>query len=398
MIPDLSPHFLELSEQLRTLQSYWRPMAFQEPRLPWMQHHPLLVQRLLALSPAAIDDLATDADALTAFMAPDLAFAQPLKTLCQLAELRDHVVPVLPARFQAGIPGRKWQQLEAFAACIPPSEIPLLEWCSGKSHLGFYLHHYTQQAVTALEWDAALVTQANARAQRENIPLHAFEVDVLSGDVARFMSSHQQVVALHACGELHETLLQHCVQHNVKQVHLSPCCYHKRTDDQYQPLSQLARSQALPMSKRELHTAVMETVTAGASVRRQRVRAQIMRLGFDCLQRDIRQEQNFLPVPSLPAKWARATFEEFCQHCAALKGLQLPSAINWDYYWRCGERRFQEVSAFDLVRFLFRRPLEIWLALDRALLLQEHGYRTRLGVFCAARITPRNLLLQAVRD
>jgi hypothetical protein len=46
------------------------------------------------------------------------------------------------------------------------------------------------------------------------------------------------------------------------------------------------------------------------------------------------------------------------------------------------------------VRFLFRRPLEIWLALDRALLLQEQGYAVQLGTFCAPHVTPRNLLIQ----
>jgi len=57
----------------------------------------------------------------------------------------------------------------------------------------------------------------------------------------------------------------------------------------------------------------------------------------------------------------------------------------------------REVSALDLVRFLFRRPLEIWLALDRALFLQEQGYQVELGTFCPRHATPRNILIVAAR-
>ncbi len=52
----------------------------------------------------------------------------------------------------------------------------------------------------------------------------------------------------------------------------------------------------------------------------------------------------------------------------------------------------------ELVRGLFRRPLELWLLLDRALFLEEQGYQVRLGTFCAHELTPRNLLLLAERD
>ena len=51
----------------------------------------------------------------------------------------------------------------------------------------------------------------------------------------------------------------------------------------------------------------------------------------------------------------------------------------------------------ELVRHLFRRPLEIWLLLDRALFLEEQGYRVEVGTFCPKPTTPRNLLIRAVR-
>ena len=48
-----------------------------------------------------------------------------------------------------------------------------------------------------------------------------------------------------------------------------------------------------------------------------------------------------------------------------------------------------------IVRHAFRRPLEVWLALDLAVRLENDGYSVSLGRFCERRLTPRNLLISA---
>ena len=53
------------------------------------------------------------------------------------------------------------------------------------------------------------------------------------------------------------------------------------------------------------------------------------------------------------------------------------------------------VARLELVRHLFRRPLECWLLLDRALYLREFGYQVALARFCPRAVTPRNVLLTA---
>lgn len=396
MTQNLHQQFRQLSELLHSTEIYWRPAAFYASELPWMKQHLALVRELSALSPDDIARLGMDETLLVDFMAQHLPFAHDLRLLAAVDPLPQLKVTPVAARFFSGIPGRKWQQVKAFAQRVPPSE-HLLEWCAGKSHLGFYLHQCRGAAVTALEWDGALVTHANARAAKQGVPLRSLLVDVLADQAEAHVRQAEQVVALHACGELHERLLNLCVQHQVPQLHLAPCCYHKRHGEYYRPLSAEGRALDLNLNSQELHTPVMETMTAGATERRQRQQLQIMRLGFDELQRDVRAVDEYLPLPSLPAQWARADFADFCLYCAAQKGVSMPAVVDWLEYQQRGERRFWRVSALDLVRFLFRRPLELWLVLDRALLLQENGYRVNLGSFCSSRVTPRNLLLQAWR-
>ncbi|MDP5032464.1 MAG: SAM-dependent methyltransferase [Paraglaciecola sp.] len=387
--------FQQLSEQLLHHQHFWRPVAFYHNTLAWMTEHPDLVKRLYALSHDQIDQLAGCSETLTAFLSDNIPAAPALFALSQLELAPVKTLSDVSPHFYAGIPGRKWQQIKAFTQSMDHTSPSITEWCAGKSHLGFYLQHVHKSKIEALEWDSNLVEQANQRAQQHNVPLHSHCIDVLNPEAEQYLRQSQHVVALHACGELHEHLLQLSIAHNVNALHLAPCCYHKRRGTVYQPLSTLGRSLDLGLNKTELHTAVMETVTAGATVQRQRKQLQIMRLGFDCLQRVLLAKNEFLSVPSLPMSWAKAEFSDFCRHCAHLVNIELPLNIDWNDYLQQGETRFKQVSALDLVRFLFRRPIEVWLALDRALMLEEQGYKVSVTRFCSPAVTPRNILIQA---
>lgn len=80
-----------------------------------------------------------------------------------------------------------------------------------------------------------------------------------------------------------------------------------------------------------------------------------------------------------------------------LKELSTIGSPDWPALEAAGWQRLAEVRNLELLRGLFRRPLELWLNLDRALFLEEQGYTVRLGTFCDTPLTPRNLLLMAER-
>lgn len=91
------------------------------------------------------------------------------------------------------------------------------------------------------------------------------------------------------------------------------------------------------------------------------------------------------------------SFATFCRWAAECKGLGLPAGIDWHAFEQEGRRRQAEVPRLELVRHLFRRPLEVWLVQDRQRRLEEAGFRVELGTFCDRELTPRNLLLRASR-
>ncbi|UOB24396.1 methyltransferase [Pseudomonas orientalis] len=391
---DVEARFQALDAFLIEHQGLWRPRPFTHLQLPWETEHPALSQWLRQRS---LDDAETSHnrphDLLAPAPFPQLA-AQALR-LSAVDKLPTHALAPAIHRLNVDVPGRKWQQIEAFGAALTFAAKPnhWLDWCAGKGHLGRRLLQPGQQ-LTCLEYDPALIASGKALSDHHGLPVTHSLQDVMA-EVA--ISPEHTPVALHACGDLHVRMLQLASAAGCKQLALAPCCYNRINADRYQALSANARASALQLSIDDLGLPLSETVTAGNRVRRQRDTSMARRLGFDRLQRQLRGCDDYLPTPSLPAKWLDKSFAEYCRELAGLKGLSTGEQ-NWAVLEAHGWRRLAEVRNLELVRGLFRRPLELWLVLDRALFLMEQGYNVELGSFCEPTLTPRNLMVLAERD
>lgn len=387
--------FMALGTRLAMHRPLWQERAFHHHQLSWQAHHPALSRALDALDLATAEELQADPQQARRWLQCWLPWVDELEELCALPVMQ-RPAQTLSERQARGTPGRKWQQINAFVGSLKDRGGSVLEWCAGKGHLSRAVSAcWAHRPVQGLELQPELVAAGNQLARRDGLPVQLHVCNVLDGHVGQFLQAASQVLALHACGDLHGALLRQSVAFKVAAVAWSPCCYHRTDGAMYRPLSAFGQRHDLALSQDVLRTIVQETVTAPARERDRRRRLQQWRLGFDRLQRDLRGVDEYLPVATLPGELANGSFREFCLFVAEKKQLQLPLAVNWDYYQAAGEQRFRQVTAQDLVRMLFRRPLEVWLVLDQLLFMQEHGYRTRLVEFCARALTPRNLLLQA---
>ena len=380
-------------------QTLWRPRPFVHyPAIPWEAEHPQLAAWLRAQS-LEHAEAAHNQPYLLQAPAPFLQLAAQAHDLSQIGELPQSPATVLPARFSSDVPGRKWQQIDAFARSLSFTHTPQhwLDWCAGKGHLGRMLAH-TGGSLTCLEYNPQLVSSGQQLSHKLGIAAQHIEQDVLAADAAKQLQAQHTPVALHACGELHTRLLQLASQVGCQHVAVAPCCYNRISTASYQPLSASAKTSSLQLSIDDLGLPLSETVTAGARVRRRRDQSMAWRLAFDLLQRQLRGIDEYLPTPSLPPAWLDKSFTNYCQDLAALKQLPNPAKQNWQQLEQHGWQRLAEVRNLELLRGLFRRPLELWLLLDRALYLQEQGYTVRLGTFCSHQQSPRNLLLLAERQ
>ena len=394
---DLNTTFQQLDAALTDHQNLWGPQPFTSDDLPWFHTHPHLKDALLSLTTdKALELHDNQQHRINWFreLEPELCaqlFAyqpSPIKTLTKITTSRFDSI---------GISSRKWQQITAFAGALPSINVPVVDWCAGKGHLSRIVQRSQQQPVHCLEWDEALVYAGTALAKKQQQDIHYHHQDVMQALPAPCDNAAAMHIGLHACGELHLQLVRHVVNSRAKSMALSPCCYHKISDPMYQPLSKAAQGSRLKLNRQALHLAVQDPVTARHGERLLREQERLWRLGFDLLQRDLRGIDEYLNVPSSNSKLLRQDFTRFCHWAAAARNLTLPDNIDYGDYLQRGTEKHQRIIRLDLLRRLFNRPIEIWLVLDKALYLQQHGYEVSIYRFCESIVSPRNLLIQAQR-
>ena len=391
MSDNLTQQFRQLTDVLLQYQAYWRLLPFACDQLPWPDIR--LQQQLDALPDQAIDRIDQSAELQQQYFAdifPAL-FALPAITV----NASPRILPALPFWLSNGIAGRKLQQLDAFCALQPDTSLPVVEWCAGKGHLGRLLAYRFAQPVLSVEWQQALCEQGSALATQFSLPQQFVQADVLNADIGQLLQPEQHLVALHACGQLHISMLQHAVQAKCKLIQLVPCCYHLIPQPHYSPMSALALQHNLQLDQNALKLVVQGQVTAGERIERLRQTEVTWRLSYELLRQHLLADTEYRPLASVAKHFFSGPFSEFALWAASQHQLTLPQGIDWHYWLQQGAARYRLVQRIELVRHLFRRPLEHWLLLDRALYLQQHGYSVSLQQFCEYEVTPRNILLQA---
>lgn len=395
---DWLAHFQLLDAWLHQHQALWRPKPFTVLHLNWEAELPELAQWLRAGTLEQAEAAHNQPQYLNA-PEPFPQLARQALALSRLPDLRAEVSAAAPELLSRHIPGRKWQQITHFADTLssywnkPSSH--WLDWCAGKGHLGRLLAWRGAQPLLCLERDTALNQEGARLGQLSGITSQHLDVDVLTQTAWQHLRPEHSVVALHACGQLHMTLLEQAAQQQCRQLAISPCCYNRIATESYQPLSSAARHAELQLSRDDLSLPMQASVTAGQRHRRLRDKSMACRLAFDLWQRQARNCNAYLPTPSRPESAMQLNVRDFCLSLAAHHGLQLPEPADWAALEQQGWQRLAQVRNLELLRGLFRRPLEIWLLLDRALYLQEAGYRVQVGEFCDYQLTPRNFLLIA---
>ena len=404
----LGPRFDALDRWLVGHRALWRPRPFSQLPVPWATEHPELSAWLSGLDDEHIDAIDAGAQGLQApemlppVMAAWLREAAALTVIGRWPGGDDPLGLEHRSRLGRGIRGRKWDQVQHFAAAVmppSPSATHLLDWCGGTGHLGRTLGVLAARPVTVLELDGRMEERALFLARRDRADLSFAQGDALDPAARDRLGGGAMVVALHACGGLTNALIEGVNPPGVPDVAVAPCCFHllHAGHEGWRPLSSQGRAAGLDLDHATLRLATAEEVHAAPPLRRRRRRESAWRLGLDLLLREATGEDLYTPLGTLDAATLALPFEAFCREVAAAQRLALPARWNADSAQDAGTIRARTARALGLVRALFRRPLELWLVLDRALALRDRGYEVGVGAFCERSITPRNLLIRGRR-
>lgn len=403
----------------------WRPRPFTTELPPWADRAPELAAFCLGLDEARVHALEEGAPL------PDDAPPLLKEWVCRLAALtglpslehcgedgeagvdsvnwneRERSGPSVHAAWM--VPARKLEQVSRFVAAVAgpgpetaDSPTRVLDWCGGKGHLGRTLGHRLGVPVLVLEREAAYAKEALALAQRLGVDLHFVAADAMS-EAARVLvyelKEQALVVGLHACGALGERMLTLSTEAGLAIAH-SPCCLHKipgLKDGAWRPMAAvtagaLARHE-LTLDHSAMRLATSDEVVARPALRAQRSRENAYRLALDLLLQETSGEAHYTPLGTLPAHLVRGDFASFAAGAAAHLGLRLP-AFDPALAFARGEARARSSRRLGLVRSLFRRAIEVLVALDRAAFLAESGYDVDTVHFAPRAVTPRNILIR----
>ncbi|WP_377113159.1 methyltransferase [Pseudoalteromonas sp. M58] len=386
----LTEQFTALDSLLMNTRSYWQCTAFDFDCLPWPELH----DPLTALTDQDVAELDTDQAQLYQFFSPYIPGIEQLSQLASLPVITSSRTDY-PFWISNGIKGRKFTQLQDFVGALPANDQPILEWCAGKGHLGRMLAFNGAPSVHSIELQSHLCEQGQKSAQQQGLAMQFSQADVLTDNTQGFFNPQTHAVALHACGALHQTFMHQASAAKVTQISFSPCCYHLFTENNYQAMSEQAKRSALNLTHRDLKLALQETVTAPSRVGKVRKTEVEWRLGFDALRKSLTGESAYVSVPSVNKAIFSDSFESFCKWAADKKALKLPKDIDYNKFLLIGQARKKITERVELVRHVFRRAIEVWLVLDRALYLQQQGYNVSVSTFCEKQLTPRNILILA---
>lgn len=392
--------FQSLTNELRCHRSYWYNSPFYNFKLGWREALPELNQACLALSDSEFDALDQSPVKLSQFLSHYIPGYEALNNLTAFP-VNTHSLTLQP-RLNMGVPGRKWQQIEAFANTLPAKPLQstrtFVDWCSGKSYMGRAVADYWRCGLHAVERNPALCESGLTEAQQWLNTVAFSQKDVL---LDHHPFHHDEfVVALHACGDLHRRLLHQWRGSDSRQLALVPCCYHQwlHSETGYTPISQAGLTYNLGLTKNQVRLAVQEMVTASQAVRQQVRQLGEWRMAFDLIQRDLRGVDEYLPTQSISYSRVKRGAQSILNDLAKQKNLAIPTTLNLDFYVNKAKIRYAQFLRLQLVSQGFRRALELWLVLDLVLFLEEAGCGVDLTCFCEREITPRNFRILALRE
>jgi hypothetical protein len=384
---------VERQEALGAWLAGWRPLWASRPftgiPVAWEEREPALAAWLRARTdqeverfegaPAAHPEAPSLLRALT-------ARGEALARVPTLTEGRPGGHP------PTGVPGRKWGQVRAFLGLLGPAARPSVDWCAGKGHLGRALAAATGASVDCVERDPGLCAAGRALAEREGLPVRFWVGDVLAEPGPAVVQPGRRLVALHACGDLGTRALTLATERGSAGLVVAPCCFHRVRAPRYAPLA----GPDLGLDRDLLRLPCSEEVVASARLRRLRRREMHLRTVVDLLLRAHTGRDRYRNLPPVPDPWLTLPLADFVARISARDGLALdPSPGALEEAERAARERLRQARALSFVRVPFRRPLEVFLALDRARWLTERGWRVRVGTFCDPALTPRNLALVA---
>jgi SAM-dependent methyltransferase len=341
-----------------------------------------------------------DTEGIAAWFANDSTCPASLRELAERVSAVTALVPGIatepadrPPMFNpGGVNVRKRGQVEAILRILRqgfPGLSDIVDVGAGHGHLTRRAAAELALPTVGLERDPERV--AVARSLAGDLPVRFVTADVFSSEspLSSLPSNPRRLLmALHGCGELGDAVVTSAVATRAR-VLLLGCCPQKIRGLARAPL--MAGGPSFPRDVLGLANVFARTTGVEGELRQalatkeSRIALRTMLAARGC---------------SVPAgeemrgvnrRKANAGFAVFAEAVCRVRGFAAPSADEIADAMEHAHAHYLAQRRLSLPRSMLGRALEIFLALDRALFLQTHGYDARVIQAFPAAYSPRNL-------
>jgi hypothetical protein len=326
-----------------------------------------------------------------------LALVTAARIACDVPALLPDARDALPRPTRRRETPRKRAQVEAFAAVVRPLTAQATRFVdvgSGHGHLTRDLAEQIDVPVVGLERDVVLASRA--RALPSTRPPTFAITDVVRDGLP--LEPGDCVVGLHACGELGDLLVTRVASMAAARASLAlvGCCLQKRRSAERLSLCAPAmRALALPK-----HLLGLSNLTARdegvEATRAENLAARARRIALHRLLSEAGVPLRVgRELEGLNRRVAHHALPDLVLRAFALRGLAPPTADRIARAAAWADDEHARVRRLALPRSLLARVLEVFVLVDRALYLEQHGFEVAIGALFAPSVSPRNLALVA---
>lgn len=294
---------------------------------------------------------------------------------------------------------RKHAQVDAFAAVVLERAAKaerVIDVGSGHGHLTRAIAERLGRPVLGLERDGALAERARRlSAFCAGAPAFA-ETDVLRDGLR--LTRGDCVVGLHACGELGDAMVSSASRAAASLV-LVGCCLQKRAASARAPLCNgLSVGDALHLPRELLGLSNLTPRDAGVeTTRAENLAGRERRLALHrLLCADGRAIRLGAEIEGLNRRSAQLDLVTLVARAFAVRGRPAPHAaavLEAATWARVEHARMRRLS---VPRAMLARVLEVFVLVDRARYLEEHGHVVEVGTLFGQGVSARNLVVVAV--
>lgn len=240
--------------------------------------------------------------------------------------------------------------------------------------------------------------QKNAKDPSNKVLFKNMKVEA-GGEFAKLLSSNCFPIGLHTCGNLALEILRHSSEAKVPALVNFGCCYHTLTSEHQQNISEFARkAKPLVMTKFALTLSCRAHRKMDEKDYDLKQKVKFYRYAIHILLHDHYDMKKLVTLGNSNPKLYDESFGVYVYDQLKRVSVGPKHSIEELNAWYANPeltKLIERMLAAGLIRNALGRAMELYLLLDRAIYLEERGYKVQVQEFFDEELSPRNIGITA---